>query len=335
MTGDLPALIGDIGGTNARFALVEPKSGDIQHLHTYAAADFPSLDAAARTYLERCAPGLGVVDAAFAIAAPVSHGDIHFTNSPWRFTANSLADDLGLKRLRLLNDFTAIAVSIPSLDGADILGIGGGIADPTAPLAVIGPGTGLGVSVLVPLPGGGFTALETEGGHVTMAAANDREAEVIAALRRDYGHVSAERVLSGPGLVNLYRVLRQLGEVPPIRHAPEEIVKGAVNRECPYCGQALDMFFAMLGTVAGNLALTTGARGGVLLAGGILPRLPDWLIASTFRDRFETKGRFMNWLEAVPTGLIVHAEPALLGLSHLVRSPAGRPGAGLGVSVER
>lgn len=317
--GSRPALLGDIGGTNARFALaVDGAVGAIDRL---SVAEFPNPAAALRAYLDRTRPDPPPDRAALAVAGPVADGRARLTNGTWTFSAARLARDLGFEAVFLVNDFAAQARAIPVLRPRDLRPIGGGRPVPGAPVAVIGPGTGLGVASLV-FAAEGPLVIATEGGHVTMPAADDREAEILARLRAGQGHVSAERVLSGPGLEALYRTIAETdGHVVPARRA-EEITTAAVAGRCPVATAAFDMFCAMLGTVAGDIALTFGARGGVYIAGGILPHLADAFAASRFRERFEDKGRFRTWLAAVPTRLVVRPDPAFLGLAALVAGPA-------------
>ncbi|MBY0430571.1 MAG: glucokinase, partial [Rhodospirillales bacterium] len=257
--------------------------------------------------------------AAFAVASPVLGDEVGLTNHTWRFSIRRTGEMLRLDTLNVVNDFTAVALSVRSLGSGDVVAVGGGAAVPGTPIAVIGPGTGLGVSALVPV-GETWVALATEGGHVTMAARDEDEDAVISWLRRRHrGHVSAERVLSGPGLSNLYDALaavqgRQVESLPP-----SEITRRGLAGECDLCRASLDMFFGMLGTVVGNLVLSLGARGGVYIAGGILPRIKDAFVASRFRERFEGKGRFMDYLGPVPVWLVTHPYPAFLGLEGLVR----------------
>lgn len=320
-----PVLVADIGGTNARFALVG-RQGEILDQATMPTASFAGPAEAARAFLDMAGKEMAPRRAAFAVACPVRGDRVTFTNSPWDFSASAVRDELALDDLRVVNDFTAAALCVPHLASRDRYAIGGGEAVAWAPVAVLGPGTGLGVSALIwPQPGGAPTALATEGGHVTMAAADDAEAAVLAVLRRN-GHVSAERVLSGAGLVNLYRALAELGGGCAEPLAPDQITSRAVAGECPFCASALDMFFAMLGTVAANLALSVGATGGVYLAGGILPRFAEAFRASRFRGRFEDKGRFSAYLAEIPVWLITHPQPAFLGLAGLFREPGMSPG---------
>jgi glucokinase len=310
-------LVADIGGTNVRFALVDAR-GRLRAVRTFAVADFPGPAAAARAYLTAvdARPHL----AAFAVASPVLGDRVTLTNHPWSFSRRALQRTLGISALAIVNDFQAIALAVPGLSARALRKVGGGAMVRVAPKAVIGPGTGLGVAALVPCHGG-WHSLATEGGHVTMAAFDKTEAEVLQVLGRDLGHVSAEKVLSGPGLQNLHRALSRiagLAETPT--PDPATIAERALDRSCLVCVEALGMFAAMLGTVASNLALTLGARGGVYIAGGIVPRLGAWFTRSPFRTRFESKGRFGAYLKAIPTYVVRAPEPALLGLAGLLRA---------------
>jgi glucokinase len=226
---------------------------------------------------------------------------------------------LGFDRLEVINDFTAQALALPRLGPGDRTPVGGGTSVPKMPLGVLGPGSGLGVSGLVPCVTG-WTAVTGEGGHSTMPAVDDRESAVIDHLRRRLDHVSAERVLSGPGLVNLYNTLAEIDGNPSKGYSAAQITDLGVRGEDPVCGEATAMFCAMLGTVAGNLALTLGARGGVFIAGGIVPRLGRYFIDSPFRARFEAKGRFEAYLDAIPTFVVTHPLAAFLGCAALLAS---------------
>lgn len=311
------ALIADIGGTNVRFALVG--SGAPEQAQSFACADFAGPAEAARAYLDAVAPGIKLSRAAFAVASPVTGDRIDLTNSPWSFSVGSVRKSLGAERFDVVNDFTAVALSVLHMGPADLVKLGGGEPVPRAPIAVLGPGTGLGVSALVPNAVGGFEALATEGGHVTMAAADDREAAILAALRARFGHVSAERVLSGPGLVNVYEAVAAMEGRTSAYTSPDAVSSRGLDGSCPLCRMALETFFSMLGTVAGNLVLSLGARGGVFIAGGILPRMAGPFAQSGFRARFEAKGRFQAYLAPVPVWLVVHPQPAFAGLAGLVR----------------
>lgn len=310
-----PGLIADIGGTHARFALCDA-DGAVRKPLVLACRDFPDLASAARDYLAQVAPAQPT-RGAFAVASPVLGDTITMTNHPWSFAIETVRRDLGLEDLKVLNDFAAMALAVPHLEPGDRVPVGGGAAVAGTPVAVLGPGTGLGVSALVP-SADGWVPLATEGGHATLAAATAREDAVIAVLRRD-GHVSAEDTLSGSGLVNLYKALSELeSETPDGGVRPSEVTRRALDGTCARCAEALEMFCAMLGTVAANLALSLGARGGVYIAGGIVPKLGDAFQASGFRQRFEDKGRFSDYMAAIPTFVVTHPLPAFVGLSHLV-----------------
>ena len=309
-------LLADIGGTNARFALLEgAELGPVAHIPAAGHAQFAG---ALRAYLETAG---GSIDAAvLAVAGVVAGGRCALTNNPWVVDAAELQATFGLSHVRLINDFEAIAWALSHFPARDLFRIGGGEAAAGAPLAVLGPGTGLGVGAYLPQDGG--RVLNSEGGHVTLAAATPREEAVIAQLRTRFGHVSAERALSGPGLENLYRAIAALdGVAVPSRDAAA-ISKAARGRECPVCRAALDMFCALLGDVAGNLALTFGARGGVYIAGGIVPRLNEELVRSAFRTRFEEKGRMRAYVAPIPVHVVMHEDPAFVGLKALAQTMA-------------
>jgi glucokinase len=304
-------LVGDIGATNARFGLVSP-DGAILHSSTYACADFAEIGDAVEAYLGQRGPLPMPRVGALAIAAAVTGDRIVMTNHPWSFSVTALRDRLGLEKLIALNDFTAVALALPRLSASDRTQVGGSAPMEGKPIAVLGPGSGLGASGLVPA-GAGWTALTAEGGHATMAPANDRESAVIELMRRHFDHVSAERVLSGPGLVNLYNTLAELDRVPAAPYTAAQITDPDIGNRDRLCREATDMFCAMLGTVAGNLVLTLGAQGGVYIAGGIVPRLGERFVQSGFRQRFEAKGRMQPYLAAVPAYVVTHKLPAFLG----------------------
>ncbi|HEU5018941.1 MAG TPA: glucokinase [Pseudolabrys sp.] len=317
MSGQGVGLVADIGATNTRLALVEP-DGAITRVRVFATDELPNLGDIIEAYLaiEAVArPSRAVL----AIAAPVTGDEITLTNFPWTFSVDELRRRLGFERLHVVNDFVANALALPYLVDGDRQQIGAGAPVPGAPTGVIGPGSGLGVSAILPENGGAIIPVRGEGGHVTMAAADDREAAVLNLLRRRFDHVSAERVLSGPGLLNLYAALCELSGEPQEQFSPAQITDPHTGEDHPRAREATQMFCAMLGTVAGNLALTLGARGGVYIAGGIVPRLGARFAESQFRTRFEAKGRFRDYLIAVPTYVIVRPFPALLGTAKLLR----------------
>lgn len=307
-------LIADIGATNARFALV--RAGRIEAEQVLRCADYPDLAAAMGAYLQG-QPGACPSKAAVAIAGPVSGDFFEMTNHPWRFSVEETRKALGFESLRLMNDFAALALAIPHLTAGDLRQIGGGAPAPGGAIGVIGPGTGLGVAGLV-AHGGAYIAVPGEGGHVTMPARSQREFDVFQQLLKDkYHHVSAERVCSGKGLVNLYEALRALDgreDLPPGR-TPEEISEAAQAGSCALCREALDLMLGFLGRVAGNLALTLGSTGGIYIAGGIPQRLGAYFDGSSFYREFVEKGRFRDYMGRIPVFMIIHPFPAFVGLA--------------------
>ena len=316
-TNAFPRLLGDIGGTNARFGWQADPDSPISNIQVLACSEHATLLVAVTVYLESQnfqAPPC----AAFGIANPVSGDEIAMTNHHWKFSVSSLRKSLGISRLLMLNDFTALALAIPTLKDDQLVKVGGGTTAESAAKGIIGPGTGLGVSGLLPV---GFRnkwlPVSGEGGHVSLSAASAHEFAVIEQLSRRYGHVSAERVLSGPGLLDLYRVLRELGNCYGQEiSTPAEVIELASQASTSTANTAVDMFCGFLGSVAGDLALTLGARGGVYIGGGIVPRLGERFLTSSFRDRFEAKGRFNGYLKSIPTWVISSpVSPALQGSS--------------------
>ena len=308
-----PRLIADIGGTHARFALAEA-DGSIGSPQVLRCADHPDLVSAARAYLAGH-PDLHPDIAGIAIATPVDGDAVRMTNHHWAFSIEATRQALGLDRLCVLNDFTALALALPRLADHELRPFGGGERRPRAPLALLGPGTGLGVSGLLPCGDGGWQPLHSEGGHVTLAAGDDREAALIADVRRDHPHVSAERLLSGPGLVLIHDALRRLDGLPPAAVTPAGIAGAAAERRCPVCTESAALFSGLLGSVAGNLALTLGSLGGVYLGGGVIGGLGPAFDRAAFRARFEAKGRFSGYLARIATVEIVAEHPALRGVA--------------------
>ncbi|MFI4947927.1 MAG: glucokinase [Alphaproteobacteria bacterium] len=304
-------LVGDVGATNARFGLVSP-DGALLHSGIFAAADFAEIGAAIAAYLATSGDLPMPCRGALAVAAPISGDRIAMTNHPWSFSLAALRDRLGLERLIAINDFTAVALALPRLTAGDRMAVGGGAPVEGRPIGVIGPGSGLGVSGLIPT-GPGWVALAGEGGHVTMAPGNERESALLEVMRRRFGRVSAERCLSGPGLVNLYDSLAALDRIPAAPYTAAQIVDPGTGARDPLCREATAMFCAMLGSVAGDLALTLGAQGGVYIAGGIVGRLGTRFLDSQFRERFEAKGRMGALVAAIPTYVVTHKLPAFLG----------------------
>lgn len=317
-------LLADVGGTNARFAWQAGPGATIEQPITLPCAGYATLEAALRDYLARCERP-GPREAAIAIANPVCGDRVQMTNHHWSFSIGALRQALGFTRLQVLNDFTALALALPALPAEALRQLGGGAARADAAIALIGPGTGLGVSGLLPDGRGGWVPLRGEGGHVSLAPDNAREQQVVAALARRHGHASAERAVSGQGLVDIHRALCEAdGLTPPEGWSGAEVSQAALAGSDARCVEALRMFCAFLGSVAGNLALTLGAQGGVYLGGGIVPRLGPWFERSPFRARFEAKGRFRAYLAAIPVFVIEAAHsPALLGAARALDATPG------------
>jgi glucokinase len=321
---EAPRLLADIGGTNARFALWQ--ANEFRHEQVLLCAKYPDIVSAVEHYLQSAgasAPGLRPLEAAVAIAGPITGDLIRMTNHPWQFSAAAVRRKLGLKRLSFFNDFTALALALRHLPAVELEVIGNGRAVPNAPIALVGPGTGLGVSGLIPA-GDAWIPLQGEGGHVTLSVMSEREMAVLGRLRQRFSHVSAERVLSGPGLVNLYDALCEVDGAVPDPLTPNEITRRATQGSCRTCLEAVHLFCGLLGTMAGNLVLTLGAVGGLYIGGGVVPHLGRLFAASHFRDRFEDKGRYAEYLAAVPVYLIRSPLPAFVGLAHSFTDPGPR-----------
>jgi glucokinase len=254
--------------------------------------------------------------ALFAVAGPVEGERCSFTNCSWTIDGREMRDRFEFQAVQIVNDFEATALSLPQLGEKDVSSLGGGHAVAGAPMAVLGPGSGLGVAGLVG-DGPRRMVVASEGGHATLAATSRREDAVLDQLRQRFGHVSAERVLSGPGLENLYQAIAAVDEIDVPLRCASEITQAALQGACPASRAALDMFCAMLGGFAGNVALTYGARGGIYIGGGIAPRILGHLAVSEFRSRFVQKGRFQSYLEAIPSQVIVHPAATFLGLMAL------------------
>lgn len=318
------ALVGDIGGTNARFALVNPSSPEPALLasRALANADFASVQHAIEHYLAQV--DAQPARAALAVACPVGSDEIRLTNRAWSFSRSELQNTLGLDELRMLNDFGALAWAIPALSRESLLTLHG---DPEAalrgPVSVLGPGTGLGVALLVGSHSHGWHTVETEGGHVGFAPIGDEERSINTWLTAQHGRTSTERLLCGKGLSEIDAVLRGVAADAashPLLRDPAEIVAAALDGHDLSARRALARFCAVLGSVAGDCALIHGARS-VVIAGGIVPRFIPFLRASAFRERFLAKGRMAALLESVPIHVITHPHPGLLGAARALRAP--------------
>jgi glucokinase len=310
-------LLGDIGATNVRFSLLS--NGVLGPIKWFTVADFPRFTDVVNAFLDGYCRQVSVCEALLAVAGPVDNDRCVLTNSAWTIDASELCGAFGFVKVHILNDFEATALSLPLLAAADLYPVGGGEAVLGAPMAVLGPGTGLGVACFVP---GSHIVVASEGGHATMAATSDREDAIIDYLRRQFSHVSAERVVSGGGLENLYRAVIAIDGIEAPKRNAAEITNAALDGTCPIARAALDLFCAMLGTFSGNVALMFGARGGVFIAGGIAPRLTEYMAHSEFRARFEHKGRFRQYLASIPSSIIVHPAATFLGLRSIAERRA-------------
>lgn len=323
-------LVADIGGTHARFALVA-RGARPDEPAVWMTALYSGLPEALDAFLEqqgRPAIAAAAVCAAGPVEGAGTHARIAMTNCPWVVEARAVADAVRAPAA-LVNDFTAVALALPHLRAGDYEQIGGSASLPDAPMAVLGPGTGLGVSGLCPVVDGtgavtGYVPVPGEGGHVSLAPGNEREISLLYQLMQTFGHVSVERVLCGPGLENLYAAIGALDGAPETgRPTAADIARMARDSSSPVAREAVAAFTGQLGSVAGDLALTLGAKGGVYLAGGILPRWGGLFDRALFRHRFEAKGRFRAYLAPIPVRLITVPDPALIGLAALAWETAG------------
>jgi len=322
---DGPRLLADIGATHARFAL-ETAPGVLHHVAVLRCDDFAGIEPLLHAYLGRN-PGVRVNHAAFALANPISGDMIRMTNRDWQFSTDEVRRALGLSTLLIVNDFTALAMALPGLKPQDLLQVGGGAAQAHAVAGVLGPGTGLGVSGVIPTLDG-FVTLGSEGGHVNFAPADEREFAILQHAWREWPHVSNERLISGPGIELIHRALARRNGIEAAPRAAADIVAGALERNDALCLEALECFAGMLGGAAANLAVTLGAFGGIFIGGGIVPRIAQWFATSPFRARFEAKGRFTGYLAQIPTYVIMTPNPALLGVSAILTEHLrGRGGA--------
>lgn len=320
MSGGDYSLVGDIGGTNARFALVHAGSLMLETVKVLPCRDYPTIDAAIGDYLRRAGVA-GVQDACLAVAAtPGSGTRVKMTNNPWCFDSGELRRRFGWDRFKVINDFTAMALGIPQLAADQRVHVCGGPGDSRRPRLVMGPGTGLGVSALVPSLAG-WVPLVTEGGHVDFAPTDNTEMAILTILRDRFGRVSAERILSGQGLLNLYQAHAGVQDLPVRLDTPEQITAAALDGIDELARRVLSHFCEILGRVAGNAALTFGSTGGVYLCGGMLPNFIDFFLQSSFQKAFADKGRMREMLEATPVYVVTEALTGLSGAAEALTNP--------------
>lgn len=309
-------LVADIGGTNIRLAITD-KNNNILQIETYQCQDFPHLTNVIHHYLKEKSLLNATVNACLAIACPVDTDSISMTNLPWKFSQKQLKEDLNLNSLTLINDYTAIAMAIPLLNNQQKIKIGRGETADKQPIAVCGPGTGLGVANLVNINNHWY-CLGGEGGHTDFAPVDKLDVKIFQQLKTTKKRLSYEQLLSGYGLEQIYQALvvinnQESAGAEPTKLSAKQISTQAIAGTCTTCQQALSQFCKVLGSFAGNLALTTGSFGGVYIAGGIVPRFTEYLESSEFRERFETKGRMSHLNEGIPTYVITESQPGLIG----------------------
>ncbi|WP_228160584.1 glucokinase [Marinobacter bohaiensis] len=317
-------LVGDIGGTNARFALA--REGDVRPhaIEVLPCGEFDNLDGAIRAYMERVGVER-IKDVCLAVAGPVPspndpNAQVRMTNNHWRFGLQVIREQFGLRSFKVINDFTAMALGVPHVPQEHLIHVCGGPGDVTRARLVIGPGTGLGVSGLVPLRDG-WVPLMTEGGHVDFAPTDEVEIAILQILKARFGRVSVERILCGQGLLNLYQAHAEIQGVAAPLDTPAKITAAAVSDADSLARHALRHFCEILGRTAGNAALTLGSVGGVYLCGGILPRFIEFFLESPFQAAFEDKGRMRPLMERTPVHVVTEPYTGLLGAAEALRNP--------------
>ena len=317
---NFPRLLADIGGTNARFA-IETSLRSVRALKIFPNRSFAGIEDAMDAYLSdpesKDAGSAEIRHACLAIANPLTGDRIRMTNAEWTFSIEAVRKKFGLETLLFANDFTALAMALPFIPPESLRQLGG--EEPLAgmPIGLIGAGTGLGVSGLIP-SNGGWIPLETEGGHATFAPFSEREMELLRLAKKQFPHVSSERFISGMGMELIYTLLMESREkdASPLKAA--EIVTRALDGSCAWCEEVVEIFCQMLGTAAGNLALMLGARGGIYIGGGIVPLLGERFFSSGFRSRFEEKGRFSSYQSKIPVFVVLDTYAALTGASAIL-----------------
>jgi glucokinase len=312
---DGPRLLADIGATHARFAL-QTAPGTYRSVRVLKCDEFDGIVPLLRFYLSEH-EDVRLNHAALALANPVDGDYVRMTNRPWAFSTDEVRRELGLSTLLIVNDFTALAMAIPGLKPEDLMQVGPGKPVPHAVLGVLGPGTGLGVSGGIPTVDG-FVTLGSEGGHVNFAPSDEREFAILQTAWREWTHVSNERLISGPGMEIIYRALAGRNRIDAPARDSAAIIAAALDEQDPLCLEVLECFCGMLGGAAANLAVTLGAFGGIFIGGGIVPRLGEWFRTSPFRTRFESKGRFSDYIADIPTYVIATPHVAFDGVANIL-----------------
>ncbi|MBS3803145.1 MAG: glucokinase [Oleiphilaceae bacterium] len=313
------ALVGDIGGTHARFALVASGAVTPEKIEILRCDQYQGLEVAIRDYLARAGVA-SVGRACLAVASPI-HGDrIEMTNNPWRFSVSDIKARFGWPAFKVINDFTAMALGVLHVPDNQRVPVCGGPGESNRPRLVIGPGTGLGVAALVPLQGG-WVPLASQGGHVDFAPVDDTEMAILRSLQRRFGRVSVERILCGPGLMNLYRSHAEVAGADVRFSDPKDVTAAALAGTDALAHRVLSHFCEILGRVTGDAALMLGSLGGVYLCGGVLPHFIDFLKHSRFQAGFEDKGRMTDLMRATPVQLVTEPHTGLLGAAAALDNP--------------
>jgi len=314
------SVVADVGGTNIRLAVCCHETGEISQLRTFSCATFLTLDAALFQYFSILSEPVSVL--CIGIACPVEDDLVTMTNLSWTFSQQALQAKFQLNALYVINDYTAISLAVPFLGDNEKIKIGQGEAQKHGNTAVFGPGTGLGVSHIIH-NGNKWISLDGEGGHISFAANSREQTDILLLLQEQFGHVSAERLLSGQGIVNIYHAICRLEGKQVKFHEPQQVTEAGLSASCELAKRSLEIFCEVMGGFAGNLALNLACTGGVYIAGGIVPRFIEFFQGSDFRTFFEQKGRFQDYLITVPTYLITHDNPGLIGATVHLRQELG------------
>ncbi|WP_434339632.1 glucokinase [Motilimonas cestriensis] len=309
-------VVADVGGTNIRLASIDEKTGELSQIKKYLCAEFPTIADVVKEYFSEL-DGL-VKQLCIAIACPVDDDLVEMTNHTWTFSQQALKKALGLDKLYVINDYTAISLAVPFLADDEKVQIGGGEVKDKKPIGICGPGTGLGVGHLINI-NDKWISLDGEGGHTSFAPTGERSRQVLNVLAEKMGHVSAERLLSGQGIENIYQALCHIAQQPVKFNAAADITRAGLAQECQQAQLTLEVFCEGLGGFAGNLALNLACEGGVYIAGGIVPRFIDYVKSSSFRGAFESKGRFSAYNAGIATYVVLHPDSGLFGAGVYLR----------------
>jgi len=315
-------LVADIGGTNARFAVHDINNDDIKNIIVLSVEKYPHFLTALTDFIDQIEqkggweplPGA----ACLAVACPVDGEIIRLSNSHWSINKTELSQQLNNINVDIINDFSAIAYSISSLQSEEWYQLGGGTPQADKPVAILGPGTGLGMCTMVPVDKG-FLILDGEGGHIDFAPTSTQEVAILTELNKRFQRVSIERLLSGAGIINIYQALCKIKSAKEFHNTAQDISTAAINGKDKIAVEALSVFCRVLGSIAGNLAMITGAKGGVYIAGGIVPRIINFIDNSECRSQFEDKGRFESYVKQIPLRILLKDQPGLHGAMQKIK----------------